>query len=102
MQRCFYMAERADEQGRGYRSECERCEILADYIIRNKCTVRRAASHFEISKSTIHKDITKKLKNVNYGKYTEGREIIDVNKAERHLRGGMATKRKYERMKMKK
>lgn len=96
------MAERADEKGKGCLGECERCEILADYIIQNKCTVRSAATHFEISKSTIHKDITKKLRNVNFGKYTEVREIIDVNKAERHLRGGMATKRKYERMKSKK
>lgn len=94
------MAERGDENAKCL-IERERCEILADYIIRNRCTVRSAAAYFDISKSTIHKDITKKLKSVNYGKYTEVREIIDVNKAERHLRGGMATKKKYEKLRCK-
>lgn len=77
----------------------ERCEVLADYIIENKCTVRYAAHHFGISKSTVHKDITKRLKNINYGKYTEVKEIININKSERHIRGGLATKRKYQNLK---
>ena len=74
----------------------ERCEILADYIIENKCTVRKAAAHFRISKSTVHKDITKKLCNINRGKFEEVHDIIQINKSERHLRGGLATKHKYE------
>ena len=73
----------------------ERCEIIADYIIRNRCTVRYAETNFGISKSTIHKDITKNLKNVNLGKYNEIKKIIEINKSERHIRGGLATKRKY-------
>lgn len=77
----------------------ERCEMFADYIIKNKCTVRSAASHFGISKSTVHKDISKRLRNVNFGKYSEVQEIIEINKSERHLRGGLATKRKYQNMK---
>lgn len=77
----------------------ERCEILADYIIKNKCTVRAAASSFGVSKSTVHKDITKRLRNINYGKYSEVKEIIDINKSERHIRGGLATKKKYESIK---
>lgn len=77
----------------------ERCETIADYIIKNKCTVRKAAVHFGISKSTIHKDVTKKLRNVNFGKYAEVQEIIEINKSERHLRGGLATKQKYQSIK---
>lgn len=80
----------------------ERCEIFADYIIKNRCTVRYAASYFGISKSTIHKDITKNLKNVNLGKYNEVKEIIEINKSERHIRGGLATKKKYQSIKTKK
>ena len=77
----------------------ERCEVIADYIIKNRCTVRSAAAHFGISKSTIHKDITKNLRNVNMGKYSEVKEIIEINKSERHIRGGMATKIKYQNIK---
>ena len=77
----------------------ERCEIIADFIVKNKCTVRYAAKHFGISKSTIHKDITKNLKNVNFGKYEEVKGIIEINKSERHIRGGLATKIKYLKIK---
>jgi len=75
----------------------ERCELFADYIIKNKCTVRAAAAYFGISKSTIHKDITKKLREVNLAKYSEVKEIIEINKSERHIRGGLATKLKYRK-----
>ncbi len=71
------------------------CE-LAEYIIENKATVRAAAKQFGISKSTVHKDLTERLKSVNPGLYREVRALLDINKAERHIRGGMATKRKYE------
>lgn len=71
------------------------CE-LAEYIIENKATVRAAAKQFGISKSTVHKDLTERLKTVNPALYREVRKLLDINKAERHIRGGMATKRKYE------
>ena len=69
---------------------------LAVYIIENKSTVRAAAAQFGISKSTVHKDLTQRLKQYNYALYLQVREILEVNKRERHIRGGMATKRKYE------
>ena len=68
---------------------------LAHYIIDKKATVRSAAKHFGVSKSTVHKDITERLKNINKNLANEVRKILDENKAERHLRGGMATKNKY-------
>lgn len=69
---------------------------LAEYIIDNKATVRAAAKQFGISKSTVHKDLTERLKTINPALYSEVRKLLDINKAERHIRGGMATKRKYE------
>ena len=73
----------------------ERCEILADYLVRNRATVRSTARRYGVSKSTVHKDLTEKLLRVNPGLYAEGKEILSINKAERHLRGGEATKQKY-------
>ena len=73
----------------------ERCEILARYMIDNNETVRGVGAHFGISKSTVHKDITVKLKKVNPNLYNEAKKVLDVNKAQRHLRGGEATKLKY-------
>ena len=73
----------------------ERCTTLGAYIIENKSTVRAAAAHFGISKSTVHKDVTKALKYANKAMYTQVKAILDRNKSERHLRGGEATKRKY-------
>ena len=69
---------------------------LAVYIIENKSTVRAAAARFGISKSTVHKDITERLPRVNPALYRQVRELLDLNKAERHIRGGMATRRKYK------
>ena len=74
----------------------ERACDLAVYIIENKKTVRKAAKHFGISKSTVHKDLTERLRTVNPALYSEVRQVLDLNKAERHIRGGMATKRKYK------
>lgn len=71
---------------------------LANYIIENKCTVRDAAKKFGISKSTVHKDITERLAEVNPTLAKEVHRILDFNKAERHIRGGMATKEKYLKM----
>ena len=73
----------------------ERAISLARYIIDSKDTVRGAAKKFSISKSTVHKDITDRLEKVNPSLAKEVREVLDENKAERHIRGGMATKLKY-------
>lgn len=74
----------------------ERACDLAVYIIENKATVRAAAKQFNISKSTVHKDLTERLKTVNPALYRQVRELLDINKAERHIRRGMATRRKYK------
>ena len=67
----------------------------AEYIIETKSTVRAAAVHFAISKSTVHKDVTERLKSVDKELYAEVREVLDKNLSERHIRGGIATKYKY-------
>ena len=69
---------------------------LAVYIIENKSTVRAAAAQFGISKSPVHKDIPERLSKVNPALYRQVRELLDLNKAERHIRGGLATRRKYK------
>ena len=73
----------------------ERATKLAQYIIDSKDTVRGAAKQFGISKSTVHKDVSERLIKVNPNLAIEVRKILDENKAERHIRGGMATKLKY-------
>ena len=73
----------------------ERCVMLALYLVENNATVRSAATHFGISKSTVHKDITQNLKSVNPSLYHEAKIVLEKNKNERHLRGGEATKKKY-------
>ncbi len=80
-------------------SSKERCEILALYLVENNTTVRGVAAHFGISKSTVHKDITQTLKRVNKPLYYRVKAVLNVNKQERHIRGGEATKRKYSRIK---
>ena len=70
------------------------CE-LAVYIIETGATVRAAARHFGISKFTVHKDITCRLKQYDFSLYTQARAVLDRNKSERHIRGGMATRQKY-------
>lgn len=74
----------------------ERACDLAVYIIENKATVRAAAARFGISKSTVHKDLTERLPGVNMALYKQVRTLLDINKAQRHIRGGMATRRKYK------
>lgn len=74
------------------------CE-LAHYIVDSKDTVRGTAKKFGISKSTVHKDVSERLLKINPGLAVEVREILDENKAERHIRGGMATKMKYSNLK---
>ena len=73
----------------------ERAVRLGEYISEHKSTVRDTAAVFGVSKSTVHKDITTLLPKINIGLYKEVREILDINKEERHLRGGEATKQKY-------
>ena len=71
---------------------------VAVYMIETGATVRAAARHFGISKSTVHKDLSQRLRLYNYGLYLQARQVLDLNKRERHIRGGMATKRKYQQM----
>ena len=68
---------------------------LGEYIVKNRATVRTAAKAFGISKSTVHTDVTEKLLKINPALSEQVREVLDVNKAQRHIRGGMATKEKY-------
>ena len=74
----------------------ERCVILANYLVDNKATVRAVAKSFGISKSTVHKDVTQVLKEVDNGLYLRVKEILEINKSERHIRGGEAPRAKYE------
>ncbi len=69
--------------------------LLAHYIIDSKDTVRGAAKKFGVSKSTVHKDVSERLKEISPSLYEEVRKVLDENKAERHIRGGLATKMKY-------
>ena len=73
----------------------QRSELIASYMIEHRVTVREAAKHFHVSKSTVHKDVTERLSQINPSLAAQTRKVIDVNKSERHIRGGMATKEKY-------
>ena len=73
----------------------ERAISLAHYVIENKSTVRETAKKFYISKSTVHKDIVERLQSFDRELYLEVKRVLDANKAERHLRGGLATRKKY-------
>lgn len=79
----------------------ERVLELAHYIIDTNATVRAAAKKFRVSKSTVHKDVTERLLEVNPALAAEVKRVLESNKAERHLRGGMATKEKYQHAKEK-
>lgn len=73
-----------------------RAAILGEYIVENRATVRAAAAKFNISKSTVHKDVSERLKYNDPVLYRQVKEIMEINKRERHIRGGMATRRKYK------
>lgn len=75
--------------------EARACD-LAEYLLANNATVRAAAKRFGISKSTVHKDLTERLEKIDPALYQQVRQLLDRNKAERHIRGGMATRRKYK------
>ena len=77
-----------------YTIEDRVCDLAA-YLLEHKATVRAAAAHFGISKSTVHKDLTERLPKLHPALYREVRALLDRNKAERHIRGGLATRRKY-------
>lgn len=76
----------------------ERAIELGEYIIENKATVRKTAKKFGVSKSTVHKDVSERLKNLNPNLYNEVKKILEINKSQRHIRGGMATREKYRNM----
>lgn len=73
----------------------ERANSIANYIIEYNATVRQTAKNFGISKSTVHKDVSERLLKINPGLAASVREVLDVNKSERHIRGGLATREKY-------
>ena len=77
----------------------ERALEIGEYIIEEGATVRQAARKFGISKSTVHKDVTERLKRINPLVYAQVKQVLDHNKSERHIRGGIATREKYARMK---
>jgi len=73
----------------------DRVKRLAVYILENGATVRAAAKYFGVSKSTVHKDVSERLKFIDPSLYVQVRDVLNINKAERHIRGGYATKEKY-------
>ena len=76
----------------------ERAVEIASYIIETKATVRKKKKKFGISKSTVHKDITERLLQINPSLAAQARKVLDINKSERHIRGGLATREKYLHM----
>lgn len=77
----------------------ERAAMLGEYIIKSKATVRKAAKKFGVSKSTVHKDVSERLKYIDPKLYKEVKTILEINKAQRHIRGGIATRNKYKHSK---
>ncbi len=75
----------------------QRAVELGEYIVNNRATVRAAAKRFGVSKSTVHKDVSERLKSISPALYKEVHSVLEINKAERHIRGGNATKEKYSR-----
>ena len=76
----------------------QRCIVLGLYLVEHNMTVRAVAKEFGISKSTVHKDVTVTLRKINRSLYIQVKKVLEKNKMERHLRGGEATKKKYERL----
>ena len=80
--------------------ECdERARELGNYILEHKATVRQAAAVFKVSKSTVHKDVSQRLQNIDYELFLKVKEVLEENLRERHIRGGIATRHKSEQMK---
>lgn len=74
----------------------QRALALGEYIVSQNATVRSAAKKFGISKSTVHMDVSKRLRDLDVGLYHAVRQVLDINKAQRHIRGGIATREKYK------
>lgn len=74
----------------------ERAVSLARYILENRATVRAAARHFGVSKSTVHKDLSERLERIDSALYGQVKKVLDFNKSQRHIRGGLATRKKYK------
>ena len=74
----------------------ERAYTLAQYIIENNATVRATAKEYGVSKSTVHKDVTERLEHINSNLFGQVKNVLNINKEERHMRGGIATKMKYK------
>ena len=79
----------------------ERAVVLAEYIVEHEATVRQTARVFHISKSTVHKDVAERLRNISPGLYAQAQAVLQQNKAQRHIRGGLATREKYARARQK-
>lgn len=75
-----------------------RATALGRYIVENRATVRTAAAAMGVSKSTVHKEVNERLREIDFGLYRQVREVLDINKSERHIRGGIATREKYRRL----
>ena len=73
----------------------ERAKALGEYIVKNKATVREASKVFSVSKSTVHTDVAYRLQKIDSGLWLKVKEILELNKQTRHIRGGMATREKY-------
>ena len=76
----------------------KRAVMLGKYILQRKATVRSAAKEFGVSKSTVHKDVSERLRYINKPLYLDVKKILEINKSQRHIRGGFATKNKYAKM----
>lgn len=83
-------------KNQSYEEQQKRAVKLAEYVVENKATVRAAAKWYGISKSTAHKDLSERLSLISPALYPEVKKILETNKNERHIRGGLATKQKYE------
>ena len=77
----------------------DRATSIANYIVKSKATVRKAAQKFSVSKSTVHKDVSERLKKLDPKLYENVKNVLNLNKSQRHIRGGDATKRKFKQMK---
>lgn len=75
----------------------ERAKKCAEYIVATGCTVRACSAHFSISKSTVHKDVSERLRYIDEDLYERTREVLELNLSERHIRGGIATQKKYKK-----
>ena len=92
------MAQKVNPMVQDFGTKQERCVSLGRYIVDNGATVRNAAKVFGISKSTVHQDITSRLEKVNPALGKQVKEVLEKNKQERHIRGGLATKKKYSEL----